>query len=853
MPVVPTTLEERAALALEQWGATLSLAERKFQDTVHALVERINIPYNSSSPPGLIQANTEDPWKKSGKYALGWVYFSIILLVLTSAIYLYHSFTDRIRTAMHEEELQKGSYTSSPDYDYELPSLQTGSTQKFFPRNGELPKVPEPDPTIPLVRRPLNVVLALCRMICYHPLPEVEIIPGYVRIVFPPLGVLAIVVAAVAFVTLYTFLPKPLYWQSIAFGSPPVAIRSGMLAISLVPWIIAMAMKANVVSLITGIGHERLNVLHRWAAYLCLFLSLIHTIPFYITPISDNQGLQTWKSFFKNANFYIYGTGLAALVPLLFLILHSLPCLRRWGYELFVMLHVPVSIVWLGMLFWHCHNYLTSWSYLWATVVIWASSYFGRVLFLNWARWWRMSWLIGDEAAITILPENAIKITIPTQVKWRPGQYVYLRMPGISLFGNHPFTIASLCSDDFPSEYGEGYRDMVIVFRPFGGFTRKALEKGLEDGPWETYRAFIDGPYGGMRRRMESFDHVVMIAGGSGITSIVSHLLDLIKRMRDGKAITKNIHVIWAMKRPETMEWFREELRICREFAPPDSVRCQFFITAAKRQEPRMHRMTAQTTQKHISAFFHERINDTFQGVAEKRSSYISKRSSAYIEEEADGDPEREQQLRAENEDTIAPLPQAHLVPTRQPSFRNFSHPVSNTDRNRNLGADLITAVHAGNTGALDPDIAAEIAAATAPRSPIREKGDSPWAQVLRSREQALSAPTSPVRDRDEGTPAFNFGFPSTPTEFQKNLMRFAFLPAAARGSDGWSTEYGRPDLPYMLRTLGRDFGRRTCVFVCGPPSMRIAVANQVARMQTMVLGDGAKEEIFMHTENYAL
>jgi len=266
-----------------------------------------------------------------------------------------------------------------------------------------------------------------------------------------------------------------------------------------------------------------------------------------------------------------------------------------------------------------------------------------------------------------------------------------------------------------------------------------------------------------------------------------------------------------------------------------------------------MHRMTAQTTQKHISAFFHERINDTFQGVAEKRSSYISKRSSAYIEEEADGDPEREQQLRAENEDTIAPLPQAHLVPTRQPSFRNFSHPVSNTDRNRNLGADLITAVHAGNTGALDPEIAAEIAAATAPRSPIREKGDSPWAQVLRSREQALSAPTSPVRDRDEGTPAFNFGFPSTPTEFQKNLMRFAFLPAAARGSDGWSTEYGRPDLPYMLRTLGRDFGRRTCVFVCGPPSMRIAVANQVARMQTMVLGDGAKEEIFMHTENYAL
>lgn len=852
MPAIPDTLERRAALALEQWGASLSLAE-SFRGTVHTLVERINIPYNSSSPPGLIEADTRDPWIKSGKYALGFVYFAIILLVITSATHLYHAFTDRIRTALHEEELQKGSYSSSPDTDYELPSIQTGvSTQKFFPRNGPLPKAPDPDPTIPLLRRPLNVVMALFRLIFYHPIPEIEIRKGWPKIICPPLGVAVIVFAALTFVTLYTFVPQPLYWQSIAFGSPPVAIRSGMLAVSLVPWIVAMAMKANLVSLLTGIGHERLNVLHRWGAYLCLFLSLIHTVPFYITPIWDNQGLQIWKSFFQNANFYIYGTGLAALVPLLVLVVHSLPCIRRLSYELFVMLHVPISIVWLGMLFWHCHNYLTSWSYLYATVAIWVLAYVGRIFFLNWARWWRMSWLIGDEAAITILPENAVKITIPTQVRWRPGQYVYLRMPGISLVGNHPFTIASLCSDDFPSEYGEGYRDMVIVFRPFGGFTRKVLEKGLEDGPWETYRAFIDGPYGGMRRRMETFDHVVMIAGGSGITSIVSHLLDLIKRMRDGKAITKTIHVIWAMKRPETMEWFREELRICREFAPPDSVKCQFFITAAKRQEPRMHRMTAQTTQNHISTFFHERINDTFQGVAEKRSSYISKRSSGYMEQEAEGDPEREQELRAENEDTISPLPQAHLVPARQPSVRNFSHPVSHTDRHRNLGDDLITAVQAGNTGALDPQVAAQISASTAQRSPIRDKGDSPWAHILRERERALSPPMSPTQDDDE-KPAFNFGFPSTPTEFQKNLMRFAFLPATARGSDGWSTEYGRPDLPYMLRSQSHEFGRRTCVFVCGPPSMRISVAHTIAKMQTMVLTDSGKEEIFMHTENYAL
>jgi NAD(P)H-flavin reductase len=83
--------------------------------------------------------------------------------------------------------------------------------------------------------------------------------------------------------------------------------------------------------------------------------------------------------------------------------------------------------------------------------------------------------------------------------------------------------------------------------------------------------------------------------------------------------------------------------------------------------------------------------------------------------------------------------------------------------------------------------------------------------------------------------------------------MRFAFLPAARQANDGWTTEYGRPDLPYMLKDMADDFGKRTCVFVCGPPSMRIAVSKTVADMQRYVLGNKAVEEIFLHTENYAL
>ncbi|KAL8868012.1 MAG: hypothetical protein Q9174_005274, partial [Haloplaca sp. 1 TL-2023] len=500
--------------------------------------------------------------------------------------------SDRIRRATYKEVAAKSSTTSSPDDDYEMANMPTNnSTHMFFPRHTPAPAQPEEEEETFLSFGPVNRLIALLRYVFYRPLPVIRTrpirFPGIRRkiISFPSPGVIVLVSAAFIFVTLYSFVPQPLYYASIQFGSPPLAIRAGMLAVAMMPWIVALSMKANLISLLTGIGHERLNVLHRWGGYICLFLSLIHTIPFYVTPIWDQGGLRVFKNYFQGQT-YIYGTGLAALVPLIFLCVHSLPFLRAWMYELFVALHVPVSIVFLGMMFWHCHNYLTSWNYLWATAAIWLTSYCVRLFFLNWTHPWRMSWLIGEEAAVTILPENAVKVTVPTQVRWRPGQYVYLRMPGISVFENHPFTIASLCSDDFPSDYGEQYRDMTLVFRPFGGFTRKVLNAAIDNGPMHTYRAFIDGPYGGMQRELASFDTVILFAGGSGITAIFSHLLDLIKKMRDSKAVTKQVHVVWALKRPETMEWFKEELKICRDFAPPESVHCQFYITAAKRIGP---------------------------------------------------------------------------------------------------------------------------------------------------------------------------------------------------------------------------------------------------------------------------
>ncbi|KAL6243297.1 hypothetical protein RBB50_009849 [Rhinocladiella similis] len=792
------------SIATEALAQLVKREDDAWQSIAEDLVKRVNIPINSTTPPALVDAIQQDPFKNSAKYGLLFVYVGIILLLSATLMRLYYYWGDKIRTALYKEEVinsaLSASATSPMNFspmhgyaDYELPSAlsaQTdGSTRHFFPSKGPLiPEKPRQQAAVSAIA-PLNNTIAVFRWIFYRPIPAVTI--GKYRFTFPSLSVLVVIAISLLASLLYCFLPRPLFYASMSYGSPPMAVRAGMMSVSLIPWCVVLATKTNPVSLMTGIGHDRLIVLHRWTAYLCVVFAIIHAVPYWYQSVNDPDGFATFKLYF-NQQYYIFTTGIAAIAPLLFLALHSLPIFRAKMYELFVILHIPVAWVFIGLLFWHCNNYLRSWAYLYSTIALMIVSLFTRMFFLNWMNPFRSSWLIGEESAVTILPENAIKVTIPTQKRWRPGQYAYLRMPGVSILENHPFTIASLCSEDFPSQYGEQYRDMTLVFRPFSGFTRKVLDTAVKKGPYKTYRAFVDGPYGGMQRQMASFDQVVFFAGGSGITAIASQLLDLIKRMRDGKATTSKVNVIWAMKRPDIMEWFKEELRICRECAPPGSVQCHFYITAAKRYEPGLPEI-----KEHRLSGIRDKISDAIHNAG-------SKRNSAAMMMDAEPD------LKKEFEDQITALPQAYLTGPRHLA------PPSSAEQQQQQQQQQ-------NQTYFPP--------------PPKEARMSTISQA-----------------QIEATRAFDFGFPQTPTKFQKNLMRFAFLPTGVSNRrDGWRTEYGRPDIPYMLKGLSKEFGRRTCVYVCGPPEMRTDVANTVARLQRDVWSDSGKDEIFLHAENYAL
>ena len=113
------------------------------------------------------------------------------------------------------------------------------------------------------------------------------------------LGIATLIGLSILFAAVLTFAQKPYYRLHRGFGSPPLAVRTGLMAVALIPIIVALSGKYNAVTLITGISYERFNVFHRYVAYICLALSVVHTIPFIVAPLRDGGVAALQKQFRK--------------------------------------------------------------------------------------------------------------------------------------------------------------------------------------------------------------------------------------------------------------------------------------------------------------------------------------------------------------------------------------------------------------------------------------------------------------------------------------------------------------------------------------------------------------------------
>ncbi|KAF9008933.1 hypothetical protein BDQ17DRAFT_1388624 [Cyathus striatus] len=278
--------------------------------------------------------------------------------------------------------------------------------------------------------------------------------------------------------------------------------RAALLASSQLPLIVALAGKNNIISFMTGIGHEKLNVLHRTAARTNLVLLWLHAITRTVS------GLPAQFDF--SHNWMRSGAvGLAAFTFATFL---STRAIRNMAFEFFLLSHIALILILYNNLGWLSAG--------------------GRY----------------TRATIELLSQDTVRVTLVRKISWMPGQHAYICLPTISAYCSLPEDI-------------DNSKDKALVFliRARGGFTQKLKDHAVKHGT-TSVPALLDGPYG-CPPDLIYYSTCIFVAGGSGISYTLPLFMNLIRENTQGKSSrVRRIVFIWAVRSGEHLNWISTTL-----------------------------------------------------------------------------------------------------------------------------------------------------------------------------------------------------------------------------------------------------------------------------------------------------
>ncbi|THH32211.1 hypothetical protein EUX98_g1990 [Antrodiella citrinella] len=322
-------------------------------------------------------------------------------------------------------------------------------------------------------------------------------------------------------------------------------VRDAWIAVSQLPFVVALATKNNVFSVLLGVGHEKLNYLHRYSGRLLVLAANVHAIGF----IYQWTLRGIWTQRLQQAEFR---WGVVALVNADILFFFSLRIFRQLWYNLFIFTHLIALATLIIAISFHqpaAHPY----------IIIAAGLYIGdRIL--------RVLKSHLPTAQIECIPDLGTTIVRVPQLNagWRAGQHVRIRIFSTKMgwFGwteVHPYTIAAAALERETYAGGEG---LTLLVKKSGDWSRKlyAIAEGGKYDSWpdrsSKVRVHIEGPYGGPGNTMFScFSGGLFFVGGSGITFALGAVREMLEcaaeraaRNADGDCGMRTIEIVWSVQ-----------------------------------------------------------------------------------------------------------------------------------------------------------------------------------------------------------------------------------------------------------------------------------------------------------------
>ena len=334
--------------------------------------------------------------------------------------------------------------------------------------------------------------------------------------------------------------------------------RAGILGlVFLIPLYLSTNM--GFASSIFGISLERTRTVHRCLGYLSTVECILHlflvgrhadlTSQFGICGalVSKRKCASSWALTYRNK-------ALASIGIL------ALSLAKRFIYELFVSAHLAAAVTLVVSLWLHVRNHPSKFYVLAAfcCAVLTSAIRVVQITYKN----FRFSehpstnypTVMSTSVEVRDHPGHLIKCSITLVKRWKifPGQYMYLRVPGLdstSWFQSHPFTVID--STQGKSEYKQ---QMIVC--PQSGWSRR-IKSAVHSKP---LLAVLEGPYGDSRDFSE-YGTVMMIATGQGIFAFIPHIKRLIDGLETMPIKTRMVKVYWQLDWDIEMSWATTWLR----------------------------------------------------------------------------------------------------------------------------------------------------------------------------------------------------------------------------------------------------------------------------------------------------
>ena len=148
---------------------------------------------------------------------------------------------------------------------------------------------------------------------------------------------------------------------------------------------------------------------------------------------------------------------------------------------------------------------------------------------------------------------SRLEIERPPDFRHRAGEYAFLRIPALSKYEWHPFTMCSAPGRDTLTFHVRSSGDWTKGLRTLAVTPRAEFASG-------DWHVNLDGPFGAPSQHIFESTHAVMVGAGIGVTPFASILEDLISRAHSGQSRLEKLYFFWLNSDSRSFAWFSELL-----------------------------------------------------------------------------------------------------------------------------------------------------------------------------------------------------------------------------------------------------------------------------------------------------